>query len=301
MTKPMKRFSRLPPLQCLVAFEAVARMGRGSLAAAELSVTPSAISHRLRQLEQLLGENLLRRIDNELMLTPRGVEYLDVVRECLESLSRYPVRGHSADERPGLSISAPPTFARQIIVPRLESFQAMQPDLELVLQLSVPLVGLKADDADVEIRFGNGKYPGLEVLTILDEPVFPVCSPAYLERSGPIGGLADLARATLLRCPLEPWRPWFRQAGLDVPEPDTGAQFIDLGLMVEAAINGQGIALARQLMAQPWLRSGLLVPVSDVSAKGQYAYYATWAAASPNVTHIESFLRWLVASLRQEI
>jgi len=103
-----------------------------------------------------------------------------------------------------------------------------------------------------------------------------------------------------LRCPLEPWRPWFRQAGLDVPEPSAGAQFIDLGLMVEAAINGQGVALARELMAQPWLRSGLLVPLSGVSAKGQYAYYATWSAASPQHTVIESFLRWLVTSLEQE-
>jgi LysR family glycine cleavage system transcriptional activator len=296
----MKRFSRLPPLQCLVAFEAVARLGSGSLAATELSVTPSAISHRLRQLEESLGESLLRRADNELMLTPHGVEYLDVVRECLESLSRYPVRGNAADERTQLRISAPPTFARQIIVPRLESFQATQPDLEIVLQLSVPLVGLKADDADVEIRFGSGRYPGLEVLTILDEPVFPVCSPTYLERSGPLDNLSGLAGATLLRCPLEPWRPWFRQAGLDVPEPSAGAQFIDLGLMVEAAINGQGVALARELMAQPWLRSGLLVPLSGVSAKGQYAYYATWSAASPQHTVIESFLRWLVTSLEQE-
>ncbi|WP_341318735.1 LysR substrate-binding domain-containing protein [Paraburkholderia sp. IMGN_8] len=294
----MRRFSRLPPLQCLVAFEAVARLGSGALAAVELSVTPSAISHRIKQLEESLGVSLFKRSLNELTLTSAGLEYLDVVREALESLSRYPTRSASGNDQVQLRISSPPTFARQIIVPRLQFFQQRQPDVEVVLQLSVPFVGLTADDADLEIRFGSGNYPGLEVAELVNEPVFPACSPAYLDRHGPFDTPADLARANLLRCPIEPWRPWFKSAGLDLPEPIVGPQFVDVGLMVEAALSGQGVALARELMAQSWLECGLLVRLFEIAAKGQHAYYATWSAASPQFSYIELFITWLKSELR---
>jgi LysR family transcriptional regulator, glycine cleavage system transcriptional activator len=293
----MKPFSRLPPLQCLVAFEAVARLGSGALAAAELSVTPSAISHRIKQLEESLGISLFKRTVNELTLTSAGLEYLGIVRESLESLSRYPAGCMSADDRSQLRISSPPTFARQVIVPRLQSFQKLQPDLDVVLQLSVPFVGLKADDADLEIRFGSGSYPGLQVIELVNEPVFPACSPSYIERYGPFNTPVDLARANLLRCPIEPWHPWFKAAGIDLPEPMVGPQFVDVGLMVEAALHGQGVALARELMTQTWLDCGLLVRLFDIAAQGRHAYYAVWSASSPQSPYIEAFISWLTAEL----
>jgi LysR family glycine cleavage system transcriptional activator len=299
VTSKMKQSYRLPPVQNLIAFEAVARLRSGALAAAELSVTPSAISHRIKQLEESLGETLLNRNLSELTLTSRGSEYLDVVRECLESLNRYPVRGNVVGQRPQLRIAAPPTFARQILVPRLPAFQTLYPDLEIVMQLSVPLVGLKADEADVEVRFGSGYYNGLNVELILDEPIFPVCSPAYLREKGPLRIPSDLSRADLLRCPLEPWRPWLAVAGLDWPEPSRGIQFIDLGLMVEAAINGQGVALARQMMSEAWLRTGALEPLFNLPAKGQYNYYCTWAASSVQSSAIESFVTWIKSALAE--
>jgi LysR family glycine cleavage system transcriptional activator len=294
----MKRFARLPPLHGLIAFEAVARLGSGALAAAELSVTPSAISHRIKQLEESLGISLFRRTVSELTLTSAGLEYLSVVRESLESLSRYPAGSAPASERAQLRIASPPTFARQVIVPRLQCFQKMQPDVDVVLQLSVPFVGLKADDADLEIRFGSGNYPGLEVAELVNEPVFPACSPAYVERHGPFGTPADLARANLLRCPIEPWRPWFKAAGVELAEPAVGPQFVDVGLMVEAALHGQGVALARELMTQSWLDCGLLVRLFDIPAQGRHAYYAAWSASSPQSGYIESFVSWLKAELR---
>jgi len=296
----MKRFSRLPPLHCLVAFEAVARLRSGALAAGELSVTPSAVSHRIRQLEELLGVSLFTRTQNELNLSAAGLEYLDVVRECLDALSRFPVRGAGSDERPQLRVSSPPTFARQIIVPRLQNFQHLYPDVDVTLQLSVPFVGLKAEDADVEIRFGSGKYPGLNVEAVLDEPVSPVCSPAYLKQSGPFEVPSDLARANLLRCPIEPWRPWLKAAGLALGEPSSGPQYVDVGLLVEAAISGHGVALARRSMIQSWLDTGMLSFLFPIDAKGQHAYYATWSNVSPQFGYVENFVQWLKQELSDQ-
>lgn len=293
----MKRFARLPPLHCLIAFESVARLGSGTLAAAELSVTPSAISHRIKQLEESLGISLFKRTASELTLTSAGLEYLHVVRESLESLSRYPAGRTPTTDRVQLRISSPPTFARQVIVPRLQCFQKLQPEVDVVLQLSVPFVGLKADDADLEIRFGSGNYPGLTVAELANETVFPACSPAYLEQHGPFDEPADLARANLLRCPIEPWWPWFKAAGIDLPEPVVGPLFVDVGLMVEAALHGQGVALARRLMTQSWLECGLLVRLFDIPARGRHAYFAAWSASSPQFAHIESFVSWLKAEL----
>ncbi|EIM96376.1 LysR family transcriptional regulator [Paraburkholderia hospita] len=297
----MKRFSRLPPLQCLVAFEAVARLRSGTLAAAELSITPSAISHRIKQLEESLGVSLFTRTQNELGLSSAGLEYLDVVRQSLESLSRFPTRGLLDEERTPLRISSPPTFARQIIVPRLHAFQERYPDIEVVLQLSVPYVGLKADDADVEIRFGSGDYPGLTVESVLDEPVTPVCSPLYLEQSVPFRTPSDLINGNLLRCPIEPWGPWFKAVGLSVNEPKSGPQYVDIGLLVEAAISGQGVALARRSMIRTWLNSGMLVTLFPIYAKGQHAYFATWSSASPQYAHVENFVKWLKTELEKEL
>jgi LysR family glycine cleavage system transcriptional activator len=296
----MKRFARIPPLQCLVTFEALARLRNGSLAASELSITPSAVSHRIRQLEELLGVSMFTRTQNELNLSSAGLEYLPVVRECLESLSQYPTRGLLDDERTLLRISSPPTFARQIIVPRLPTFQEQHPDIEVVLQLSVPFVGLKADDADVEIRFGSGEYPGLTVETVLDEPVTPICSPAYLEKAGPFLTPSDIAKANLLRCPIEPWRPWFKAADLDLAEPRNGPQYVDLGLLVEAAISGHGLALARRNMIKTWLNAGMLITLFPMTAKGLHAYYATWLSVSPQYAHVENFVKWLKADLETE-
>lgn len=291
----MPRSYRLPPIQNLIAFEAVARLGSGSLAANELSVTPSAISHRIRQLEDSLSEVLLNRTSSEFTLTSKGAEYLDVVRASLEALNRYPIGTVLAGPRPQLRIASPPTFARQLLVPRIAAFQALQPELNIVVQVSVPFVGLKSDEADVEVRFGSGYYNGLSVEPILDEPVFPACSPEFLQREGPFDGPEAIALSRLLRCPLEPWRPWFTAANLDQGEPTEGVQFIDVGLMVEAAIHGQGIALVRHSMCEPWLKSGALVLLSGISAPGQYAYYTTWQPASPQISAIEAFVTWLKA------
>jgi DNA-binding transcriptional LysR family regulator len=287
---------RLPPLHCLQAIEAVARLGSVVAAADELCVTASAISHRLRQLEEWLGQPLIAR-PQPLTLTPHARQYAVAARAALAGLAALPPPRSDAGRR--LLVAVPPTFARNILVPRLAAFTAQCPDIELELQLTIPLLDVKAGEADVEVRYGGGQYAdagGAELL--LAEPVFPVASPRYVARNGPFAGAESLRKANLLRSPLEPWRPWFKAAGLDWPEPSQGVQFNDLGLLMEAAVAGQGIALGRRTIIRHWLDAGLLEPVLDLAAESPHAYWLLYDRADLQRPEVRRFIDWLRAAVK---
>ncbi len=282
---------RLPPLHCLQAIEAVARLGSVVAAADELCVTASAISHRLRQLEVWLGQPLIAR-PQPLTLTAHAVQYASAARAALAGLEALPAPRSDASRR--LLVAVPPTFARNILVPRLAAFTESHPDIELELQLTIPLLDVKAGEADVEVRYGGGQYAdagGPELL--LAEPVFAVAAPAYIARTGPFDTPAALRTARLLRSPLEPWRPWFAAAGLEWPEPAQGVQFNDLGLLMEAAVAGQGIALGRRTIIRHWLAAGLLVPLFDLAAESPHAYWLLYDRADLQRSEVRRFIDWL--------
>jgi len=282
---------RLPPLHCLQALEAVARRGTVVDAAEELHVTASAISHRLRQLESWLGRPLIARAQ-PLTLTAYAAQYASAAREALAVLAGLPQPAHAA--RTPLRVAVPPTFARNILVPRLAAFTQAHPQIELELNLTIPLLDVKAGESEVEVRFGAGQYGDADAVEpLLAEPVFAVASPAYLARFGAPKQPSDLARLTLLRSPLEPWRPWFEVAGLVWPEPSGGIQFNDIGLLMEAAIAGHGVALARQTIVAGWLEMGLLHRLFDLAAESPHAYWLLYdrdVLARPEVV---TFLEWL--------
>jgi LysR family transcriptional regulator, glycine cleavage system transcriptional activator len=282
---------RLPPLHCLQAIEAIARHGSVVAAADELCVTPSAISHRLRQLEQWLGQSLIAR-QQPLTLTPHAIAYAEAARAAIASLAALPGPRSTANRR--LQVAVPPTFARNILVPRLAEFTQAHPKIELELHLTIPLLDVKAGDADVEVRFGGGQYSDAETPELLlSEPVFPVASPKYLQRVGNLAAPSDMVCAALLRSPLEPWRPWFKAAGLDWPEPTGGVQFNDVGLLMEAAIAGHGLALARQTIVDHWLKVGLLTRVFELTAESPHAYWLLVQPADLARPEVEAFVFWL--------
>lgn len=280
-----------------MAFEAVARLGSAVRAAQELCVTPSAISHRLRQLEEVLAIKLFARGGADVALTAEGRNYLDTVRAALEALGRFPVAAHRASERRTLRLAVTPTFAREILMPRLHRYSTAYPEVELTLQVSIPLVDVKAEETDLEIRFGTGPYRGLEAIRVLDDTVSPICSPAYLRKHGPFDTPSDLRKATLLRSPLEPWRTWFDAVALDWPEPRDGAQFNDLGLMFDAAANDQGIALARLRLAKAWLDTGRLLRLSERSVASPYAHFLCYRKEVLDRYECASFAEWLQSEL----
>ncbi|HVL77064.1 MAG TPA: LysR substrate-binding domain-containing protein [Noviherbaspirillum sp.] len=286
---------RLPPVHALSAFEAAARLGSFALAADELCITPSALSHRIRLLEDLVGERLFARDGRAVSLTEFGRRYLDVVRGALRALTEFPLPHKSAPVQPRVKITVPPTFARCLLVPRLAEFTARHPEIVIELFLSVPLYDLSLSESDVEVRFGAGNYPDLVTEKLFEEPTFAVASPAYLAKVGPIDTPADLKKATLLRSALEPWQPWFEVAGLDWPEPTTGLRLDDLGLLLEAVRHGHGVGLTRKHFAQKHIESGELVhlfPDIQLSAP-PHAYYVVYGRQVRERPEVDAFIAWL--------
>jgi DNA-binding transcriptional LysR family regulator len=287
----------MPGLQ---AFEALARLRSVTLAGEELNVTPSAISHRIRQLEAQIGVTLFGR--NDFTLSHEGAEYLRRVREALSLLRDVP--GSAA--RPGgprLRLAVTPTFSRQVLLPRLAQFRHAYPEIDLVLQVTIPLLNVMAEEADIELRFGPGpqaSFNDLENVHLAGDVVTPVCSPEFLREAGPFDGFdtADqVARARLIRSPLEPWRTWFTACGISQDEPIYGSQFNDLGLVLDAAVAGFGVALMRLQLGAAWLDSGRLVRLSPRQVTSPHHYFLCWKKGALERWECAAFVDWLRQSL----
>lgn len=267
---------QVPSIANIRAFAAACRHGSFERASDELAITASAVGKRVVALESLLGTRLLTRVGRGVEPTAAGREYLEQVNVALGLLTRSTWHRRTSRSIQRLRITLPPTFGRQVLVPHLPEFSAANPEIELELMLSIPYLDISAPGCDLEIRFGDGHYDALEGEQLIDEPVFPVCTPAYRASKGGLKSPAAMKPEWLLRCPLEPWKPWFAAAGLDWHEPDHGHRLVDLGMLLEAAYNGQGIALARRSFAHRMLREGSLVPVFPIVAKPSFSYHICW-------------------------
>lgn len=286
--------TRIPPIQCLLTFEALARLRSATLVAEELCVTPSAVSHRIRQLEQSIGTRLFSRSD--FSLTGAGSEYLAHVREGLARLQKFP-SSVPASGRSKLRLAAPPTFMRSVLIPRLHQFVDAYPEIDLILHLVNPMQDALPKDADLMIRFGAGNYADVEHICLMNDSITPMASPAYLRAHGPFDTARELQGLALLRSPLEPWLTWFAASGLDWPEPLEGSQFNDLGLMCDAAAAGLGIALVRLKLGAPWLANGTLTRLYEDSVTSPSAYYLCWRANVMNRWECVAFSNWLRKSV----
>ena len=283
---------RIPPIQCLLTFEALARLRSVTQAAEELCVTPSAVSHRVKQLEQLLGAKLFGRAD--FSLTTEGSEYLAHVREGLSILERFPGKDSANNNgKRKLRLAVTPTFARSILMPRLRQFAEAYPEIDLTLQVSIPLLDVVAEDADLTIRFGTGRYADVEHLCLMKDDVTPMASPAYIREHGPFETPQDLEDATLLRSPLEPWRTWFAAHDLDWPEPIDGSSFNDIGLMCDAAAQGLGVGLVRLKLGAPWLENGTLVRIFARQVPSPHGHYLCWRTGAMDRWECAAFADWL--------
>lgn len=284
----------IPPIQCLVTFEAVARLRSATRAADELCVTPSAVSHRIRQLESHIGVKLFGRAD--FTLTTEGAAYLANVRMGLAAFAPPGSARRDEPRAARLRLAMTPTFCRQFLMPRLELFRNAFPEIELILQVSIPLLDVTAEDFDLEVRYGAGAYPGVESRLLMVEEVTPVCSPSYLNEFGPFTGFdseAEISQARLIRSPLEPWGTWFSHCGLGYPEPHVGSQFNDLGLVYDAAASGFGVALLRLKMGAAWLESGRLVRLSARAVPSPMRHYLCWQPGALERWECAAFADWL--------
>ena len=286
----------------LLAFEALARLRSVTLAGEELSVTPSAISHRIKQLEAQLGTTLFGRSD--FTLSHDGANYLQRVREALSLLQQVP-GGTLRQGATRLRVAVTPTFSRQVLLPRLALFRHAYPEIDLVLQVTIPMLNVLAEEADIELRFGPGpqaQFSDRENMHLAGDVVTPVCSPDYLHEAGPFDGFdsaEQVSRARLIRSPLEPWRTWFTACGICQDEPLAGSQFNDIGLVLDAAVAGFGVALMRLQLGAAWLDSGRLVRLSTRQVASPHHYFMCWKKGALERWECAAFIDWLRQSLTE--
>ncbi len=284
----------LPPLHTLPAFEAAARLGSFLAAAEALHLTPSAISHRIKQLEEHLGQPLFERRHRAVVLTAAGRRYLAVVREALLRLDEASAVLR-APRRERLRISAAPALGSKWLVARVAEYQQGHPDLEFTLGTATGLGPLLNGEADIGLRYGEEEWPGLLAWKLFEERVFPVCSPTLAAN---LQTPTDLDGVRLLRHPLLSWSRWFAAAGLRRPEPASGPTYEDALLMLEAAVAGHGVALMAATLAQPYLDEGRLVRPFAEDCPDR-SFYIVAPPAVQEKPAIMDFIRWLLRCTRQ--
>jgi len=292
---------RLPPLNAVRVFVAAGRNLSFNGAAEELGITPSAVSHQIRQLEERLGVKLFRRLNRRVVLTGEGQAYLPPLRSALEQIATATERV-SATTGGQLTMSLMPTFAIRWLVPRLSRFQAAHPDIEVRLSTSVELVEFDKADIDLGIRYGNGDWPGLHTEKIMSEALYPACSPALLAGPEPLREPADLARFTLIQVipRIDEWRMWLTAAGVEGVDPERGPKFATTALALEAAIGGLGLVIADRPMIAEDVARGRLVQPFDVELPSDSAYYLVYPEASAGHPRIVAFRDWIMAEAAAE-
>ena len=291
----------LPPLNALRAFEAAARHLSMKEAAAELSVTPAAVSQLVRGLEERLGTQLFRRGNRSLVLTEAGQSYFAPIRHAFRQIGEATRRLRALPNAGVLTVSAPPAFAASWLVPRLGGFHARHADIELNIATTRGLANFAADGVDIGIRHGLGRYPGLRCDRIASIAMIPVCSPRFLDRLGDRRprSPADLSGLPLLHdAARQDWVLWFQAQGVtDVGHAasSSGISFDDQTLLIRAAASHQGIALVSEPLAQPELNLQGLVRVLDVAWPQEFAYWLVCPRATADQPKIVAFREWLLA------
>lgn len=250
---------RLPPLNALRAFEAAARLGGFTAAAEELHVTPAAISHQIKALEDWLETPLFRRLNREVQLTRAGRAALPPLTRGFDALLRG-VEAAQAESRPSsLAVSASPSLTAKWLMPRLPRFMDAHPDIEVRVMASAGYVDLARDDVDCALRYGSGptEAKGVRAEPLFADHLFPVCAPNVVER---IETLPLLVDETANGIPGYPgWAGWFAHAGREMPQGVRIARFSHAQLALDAAQRGQGLALGRTPLVASELRTGQLV------------------------------------------
>jgi LysR family glycine cleavage system transcriptional activator len=287
---------RLPPLGPLRAFEAAARHLSFTRAGEELNVTQAAVSHQVKSLEEWLGLRLFRRRGRQVFLTEAGQGYLAEVSQAFDMLSGATGRLISRESSGPLAVSCLASFAASWLVPRLGRFRDLHPDIDVMISAKDELVDFSRDEVDLAIRHGGGNWPGLEVTMLMTEDMFPVCSPKLLDGPVPLKSPDDLRHHTLLRDDmLVNWKAWLTAAGVQGVDADRGPFFNLSNLVIDAAIDGQGVALARSALVAHHLKAGRLVRPFEFQLPAHFAYYIVYPPTMADVPKVRAFADWLVA------
>lgn len=282
---------RIPPMQALRAFEAAARTGSLTKAADSLSLTHGAISHQIKALEATVGVPLVERAGRGIRVTADGERLATRLRAALGDIADALREAGERSHPQRLRVSVTPSFAARWLLPRLGRFLSRHTDIDLDVRSSIALVDFRRDDADVAIRYGHGAWDDVHAEHLMDDAFFPVASPRLFSRPPRVP--ADLARYPLLRSDDEWWKPWFDAVGLDWPEPTRGPIFDDSALMLQAAVEGQGVALARASLLGNDVRNGLLIRLFDIDVPAPRRYYLVYPPRLARSPKLAAFRAWL--------
>ena len=297
----MEHRRRLPPLNALRAFEAAARHLNFSRAADELSVTPGAVSQQIQNLEDYVGVALFKRTPKGLLLTDPAQIALPALREAFDRLAEAASMLTAAVDGRRLTVTVPPSFASKWLLPRLGAFEALHPDVDVWVSAGMELTDFTSGEIDLAIRYGAGRYPGLEVIRLMQETVIPVASPDLLANH-PLENLGDLANAILLHdgspdadesCP--DWTMWLAARGVKGVDGARGPRFNQSSLVIEAAVGGRGVALAKRALAQADLDAGRLVAPFQIATAVDFAYYLVHPKTKGRLPQVRAFITWITA------
>ena len=297
---------RLPPLNAVRAYEAAGRLMSFSKAADELHVTPAAISQQVKHLEDWLGAPLFRRLNRSLELTDAGRALLPGVSAGLDRIAAAASAVRAVEERGALDVNTNPGFAAKWLIPRLDRFRQKHPEVDVRITAAIETVDFERTQVDIAIRFGRGGWEGVETEYLLGEEVFPVCSPRLLEGEHPLRSPGDLRHHVLLHdgSPLAggvvpDWRMWLKAAGVEGVDPNYGMTLIPFTMVLEAAIEGQGVALGRSNLVAADLAAGRLVRPFALALPFNLAHWLVYRSGALARPKVKAFRDWIMAEAEE--
>jgi LysR family transcriptional regulator, glycine cleavage system transcriptional activator len=292
---------RLPPLNALKAFEAAARHESFTRAAEELCVTQGAVSHQVKALEAELAIKLFNRERQRLIITEAGRDYLAVVRDALDRIAIGTERLLERQNAGVLTVSTSPDFAAKWLVHRLGHFAEAHPSIDLRVSAAMHHVDFAREDVDMAVRHGDGNWPSLDAVQLSSEQLFAICSPKLLSGRR-LGKPADLLKFPLIHLDSRvDWTKWLRAAGMSDDNVRHGPVLNRAAMVIDAAINGQGIALARTTLAAWDLINGRLVRPFSAALRLSKTYWIVCPKATSNVPKIATFRDWLLAEASRDL
>jgi LysR family glycine cleavage system transcriptional activator len=286
---------RLPPLNALKSFEAAARHESFTRAAAELCVTQGAVSHQVKALEAELGIKLFNRDSQRLLITEAGREYLMVIRNALDQIAMgtdHLLRRQSSGV---LTVSTSPDFAAKWLVHRLDRLAEAHPEIDFRISADMHHIDFAREDVDIAVRHGDGNWPGLSAAPLCPEELFAVCSPRFLSGSRRLCQPSDLLKSSLLHLgDRKDWSRWLESAGVKPAELSRGPVFNRVSMAIDAAVDGQGVALARTTLAAWDLINGRLIQPFATTLRLSKTFWIVCPKATSALPKMTMFREWLM-------
>jgi LysR family glycine cleavage system transcriptional activator len=287
---------RLPPLNSLKCFEAAGRLLSFTEAARELNVTQAAISHQIKVIESFLGVALFDRYPRRLALTEQGKALLPEVIEAFDRVTQAVAAIGKERFSNVLSVRLAPSFAAKWLSPRLKFFWLQYPEIDLRLYHAHAAVDFDREEIDIAVTYGKGDWPGVVVDKLLSLDFFPVCSPAFLRNDKPLNDIGNLRYYALLHdADNECWGDWLGLAGIDDIDASRGTVIDDTNVLIQAAIDGQGVALGSTTFVEDLLESGRLVKPFDLTLVNEFAYYVVYPESHLKNPAVRAFKDWLLS------